>query len=182
MTEDARTKAAPATPDELFARLDALGIRHQTHHHEAVFTVAESGHLHDALPGAHCKSLFMRDKKGVNWLVVALADRRLDLKALAALIGAARLSFASPERLMDRLGVEPGSVTPFALINDMARAADERVRIVLDAEMMAADLVNYHPLTNRATTALSPADLLRFIAACGHSPAVVDLGAATRPD
>ena len=173
------TPATPATEDDLFRRLEALGIETRTHRHAALFTVAESKGLRGNLPGAHCKSLFLRDRKGAMWLVVALEDRRLDMKALAGLIGAARLSFASPERLGRRLGVAPGAVTPFALIND--DGGDEgRVGVVLDAEMMAAALVNYHPLTNTATTAIRPADLLRFIAHCGHDAAIVDLAPATR--
>ena len=169
--------AAPATPDDLFARLDSLGIAYETHAHAAVFTVAESQDLRGVLPGAHCKSLFLRDKKGAQFLVVCLEDRRLDLKALAGLIGAGRLSLGSPERLMAALGVEPGSVTPFAAINDAGRNA---VRIVLDAEMMRADLVNYHPLRNTLTTALSPDALLAFLRSTGHAPDIVDLAPASR--
>ncbi len=164
-----------ATGEQLFARLESLGIETTTHHHRPVFTVEESRDLRGALPGAHCKSLFFKDKKGALWLVVALEDRRLDLKALVGLIGSARLSFASPERLRAHLGVEPGSVTPFALIND----PDRTVRVVLDADMMAADIANFHPLTNDATTAIRPDDLARFIADCGHAPEIVDLSLAT---
>ncbi len=180
-SDSANAGAAPATPEALFGRLQGLGIAVETHHHEPLFTVADSQALRGDLPGVHCKSLFLRDKKKVMWLVVALEDRRLDLKALAGLIGAARLSFASAERLRQRLGVAPGSVTPFALMNDTAGDAT-RVRVVLDAEMMQAARVNYHPLTNIATTAIAPADLLRFIADCGHDPMIVDFGPATRTD
>jgi Ala-tRNA(Pro) deacylase len=165
-----------ATPEDLFARLAALGISVTTHRHPPLHTVAESKGLRGALPGAHCKSLFLKDKQDALWLVVADEDRALDLKALAPLIGAGRLSFASPDRLMARLGVRPGAVTPFALINDRDRA----VNVVLDAAVMAAPLANFHPLTNEATTAIAPADLARFIAACGHAPRVVDLTPATR--
>ena len=165
----------PATREELFRRLDTLGIEATTHRHRPVFTVEESRDLRGVLPGAHCKSLILKDKKGALFLVVALEDRRLDMKALGALIGAARLSFASPERLMAHLGIAPGSVTPFALINN----PDCVVKIVLDAEMMAAELANFHPLSNDATTAIAPPDLLRFIADCGHEPAVMDLAPAT---
>jgi len=169
---------ASATPESLFRRLEQLGIEATTHYHAPMFTVAESKELRGDLPGAHCKSLFLRDKKKTMWLVVTLEDRPLDMKALADVIGAARLSFASADRLRETLGVEPGSVTPFALINDHGNG--ERVRVVLDAAMMRAPLVNYHPLTNTATTAISPADLLRFIADCGHEPMIVDLDPATR--
>lgn len=175
-----------ATPADLLAMLTALDIRYREHRHEAVFTVAEAKDLRGALPGAHCKSLFVRDKKGASFLVVCLEDRRLDMKALAGLLGAKRLSFASPDRLRARLGVEPGSVTPFAALNDQPAqdlddggAPVEKISIVLDAEMMRAELVNYHPLINTATIALSPADLLRFFEATGHQPLIADLAAAT---
>ena len=175
MTETVSPGAAADRREELFRRLGELGIETETMTHPPVFTVEENRELRGDLPGAHCKSLFLKDKKGVLWLVVALEDRRLDLKALAGLIGAARLSFASPERLAAHLGVEPGSVTPFALIND----PDNAVRVVIDADIARSERANFHPLTNDATTAIAPADLLRFIAALGHDPAVVDLGAAS---
>lgn len=158
-------------PEELFARLDALGIRHATTHHPPLHTVAQSVMLRGQLPGAHCKSLFLRDRKGGLWLVVVLEQRRLDLKALAEVLGAPRFSFASPELLLEVLGVTPGSVTPFALMNDRGR----RVRVVLDAEMLRQDPVNYHPLVNTATTAVAAADLLRFVADCGHAARVLEL-------
>ena len=162
--------------ERLFAMLDTLGIETTTHRHAPVFTVEENRAARGALPGAHCKSLYLRDKKGAEWLVVAAEERALDMKALAGVIGAARLSFGSARRLGERLGVAPGAVSPLALINDDAG----EVRVVLDAEVMAADLVNFHPLTNDATTAITPADLARFIAECGHDAQVIDLAAATR--
>jgi len=177
MTDDtAPTIDTAAARERLFAMLDRLGIETTTHRHAAVFTVEQNRAGRGALPGAHCKSLYLRDKKGAEWLVVALEDRALDMKLLASVIGAARLSFGSPARLGARLGVAPGSVSPLALINDDAGA----VRVVIDAEVMAADLVNFHPLTNEATTAIAPSDLARFIAECGHVAEVVDLGPATR--
>jgi Ala-tRNA(Pro) deacylase len=160
-----------ATPETLFARLDALGIRHATHRHPPVFTVAEAVSLRGALPGGHCKCLFLEDKKGGLWLVVVLEDRRLDLKRLADRLGAPRFSFASPERMRATLGIEPGSVTPFALVNDTAAA----VAVALDETMLRHDPLNYHPLVNTATTAIAPGDLLRFVAACGHTPLIVAL-------
>ena len=179
----------PATPADLLAMLTDLGIKFKEYRHQAVFTVEEAKALRGTLPGAHCKSLFVRDKKGACFLIVCLEDRRMNMKALAGLLGANRLSFASPDRLRRRLGVEPGSVTPFAAINDQpVRNSDpqgqpfEKVSIILDAEMMQADLVNYHPLINTATVSLAPADLLRFLDATGHEPAIVDLNAATATD
>ena len=163
----------PATSDDLFARLLALGIDTDTTWHEAVFTVEDSRRLRGAIPGGHCKSLFLKDKKGALWLLVADEGRRVDLKRLAKRLGARNFSFGKPALLMEVLGVEPGAVTPFALINDPAG----RVRVALDAAMMKQDRLNYHPLTNRATTTIASADLAAFIAACGHEPHMVDLDA-----
>jgi len=162
---------APLTPEELLRRLDAFGIAHRTYAHPPVFTVAEAAALRGDLPGGHCKSLFLKDKKGGFWLVVALEDRRVDLKRLAAALMAPRFSFGNADDLYALLGVQPGSVTPFALVNDPG----QRVRVVLDALMLTRDPLNYHPLANDRTTAIAPADLLRFIAACGHVPRIVDL-------
>jgi Ala-tRNA(Pro) deacylase len=162
---------APLTPDQLFARLDRLGIAHRTYNHPPVFTVAEATALRGELPGGHCKSLFLKDKKGGLWLVVALEERRVDLKRLADALGAPRFSFGNARLLREVLGVVPGSVTPFALANDTAG----RVCAVLDEGMLEHDPLNYHPLENDRTTAIAPADLLRFIADCGHRPRIVDL-------
>jgi Ala-tRNA(Pro) deacylase len=151
--------------DDLVKRLQELGIAHQTHEHPAVFTVEEAQRHCGHLPGAHCKNLFLKDKKGQLWLVVTLDGREVNIKALQKAMGAARLSFGKAELLMEVLGVIPGAVTPFGLIND----SEQRVQVILDVEMMAADLLNYHPLRNDATTAIAPADLRRFISACGHS-------------
>jgi Ala-tRNA(Pro) deacylase len=163
--------APPLTPDQLFARLDGLGIAHRTYAHPPVFTVAEAVALRGRLPGGHCKSLFLKDKKGGLWLVVALEEREVDLKRLADALGAPRFSFGNAGLLHEALGVRPGSVTPFALANDTAQL----VAIVLDRAMLAHDPLNYHPLENDRTTAVAPADLLRFIAGCGHRPRIVDL-------
>ncbi|MEQ8345685.1 MAG: prolyl-tRNA synthetase associated domain-containing protein [Sneathiellaceae bacterium] len=169
----------PTSPDALLARLAALGIDAPTVAHEPVFTVEESQTLRGpgaalAGPGGHCKSLFLKDKKGQLWLVVCLEDRRLDMKALQPLIGSARLSFGRPDLLFEVLGVRPGSVTPFSLVNDTGC----RVRVVLDAAMLQLAPLHYHPLQNDRTTRIAPDDLLRFIAACGHRPLIVDLDAA----
>lgn len=167
----------PLTPEELFRRLAQLGIAHRTYEHPPVFTVAEAAALRGNLPGGHCKSLFLKDKKGGLWLAVMLEERRIDLKKLADRLGAPRFSFADAETLRRALGVTPGSVTPFALAND----PDRRVGLVLDAAMLEHDPLNYHPLVNDRTTAVSPADLLRFVAACGHRPIVLDLAAIELP-
>ena len=162
----------PTAPEQLLARLDALGIPTTTHSHPPLHTVEESKALRGALPGGHCKNLFLKDRKDQHWMVVALEDARVDLNRLDKVIGSARLSFASPERLWRHLGIRPGSVTPFALVND----GDRKVRVVLQKAMMEHELLNYHPLLNDRTTAIRPDDLLRFIRACGHEPAIVEFG------
>ncbi len=159
----------PATRQDLLARLDQLGIVTRTLEHEAVFTVAESSRLERELPGGHTKNLFLKDKKDRLFLVVALGHAHIDLKSLHKTLGADRLSFGRPELLMEVLGVPAGSVTPFALINDQAR----RVTVILDADMMRHERLNYHPLENTATTNIAREDLLRFIRACGHEPRIL---------
>jgi Ala-tRNA(Pro) deacylase len=161
----------PLTPEELFARFDELGIAHRTYSHPPVFTVAEAAALRGSLPGAHCKSLFLKDKKGGFWLAVMLEERRIDLKKLAASLTAPRFSFGGAADLHRLLGVRPGSVTPFALLNDVRHV----VTPVLDAAMLRCDPLNYHPLENDRTTAISAADLLRLIAASDHVPRTVEM-------
>ena len=163
----------PATRHDLFARLDELGIAASTLEHEAVFTVAQSSRLERELPGGHTKNLFLKDKKGRLFLVVALGNAHIDLKTLPAKLDSERLSFGRPDLLMEVLGVPAGSVTPFALINDKAR----RVTVILDADMMRHERLNYHPLENTATTNITREDLLRFIRACGHEPRVLAVAA-----
>jgi len=157
-------------PQQLFARLDQLGIAHRTVEHPPVFTVEEAKALRGNLPGHHIKNLFLRNKKEEMWLVVALEDRAIDLKRLGEALGAGRLSFGSADRLKRILGVEPGSVTPLSLVNDEARA----VQLVLDRGVADGGPVNAHPLVNTMTTALAPADLLRFFEATGHTPRWLD--------
>ncbi|WP_173979877.1 prolyl-tRNA synthetase associated domain-containing protein [Magnetospirillum sp. UT-4] len=165
------TSANSATPDDLFAYLETLGIAVTTHHHPPAFTVEEGNRVWGAIPGIHCKNLFLKDAKARLWLVVAPAERPVDLKTLPARIGSARLSFGSATLLQEVLGVSPGSVTPFALLNDTAH----RVTPVLDAALMAAELVNFHPLRNDMTTTIAAADFRRFLDATGHRPEVVGL-------
>ncbi|MEJ0067074.1 MAG: prolyl-tRNA synthetase associated domain-containing protein [Caulobacteraceae bacterium] len=162
------------TREDLLALFDQLGIAHRTLEHEAVFRVGEGDEIKAALPGGHTKNLFLKDAKGQLWLVSALQDTRIDLKALPRAIGSARLSFGSAELMAQTLGVTPGSVTAFGLIND----ADRRVRFVLDAGLAASDPVNFHPLTNTATTAISQADFRRLLAAIGVEPLIVEFDAA----
>lgn len=161
----------PSTREELLAFLADLGIETSTVDHEPVFTVAESAGLHERIAGGHTKNLFVKDKKGRLFLVVLLHDAEVDLKTIHQKIGAqGRVSFGKAELLMETLGVEPGSVTPFALIND--RDA-HRVTPVFDEAMMREPLLNYHPLRNNATTAISNEGLMKFARACGHDPLVI---------
>lgn len=167
-------RRVPHSAEQLFARLEALAIAHHTVSHAPVFTVEEAKAHRGALEGTHVKNLFLRNKKREMWLVVALEDRPIDLKALGRRLGAGNLSFGRPERLSTHLGVEPGSVTPFALIND----AERLVRPVLDARILERDPIHAHPLRNDMTTSIAGDDLLRFIRDCGHEPEIVDFDAS----
>jgi len=159
----------PASPDELFVYLDQLGIAHQTVTHPPVFTVEEGRELRGAIAGGHTKNLFLRDKKGVPYLVVAGEEAAIELRSLHRLLGATgRFSFGSAELMRELLGVEPGSVTPFAVINDTGH----RVTVVLDAAMMAHPALNFHPLKNTGTTTISREGLLKFLEATGHVPRI----------
>ena len=158
----------------LGALLAELGIAVRTFEHAPVFTVEEARSLRGSLPGAHSKNLFLKDKKGGLWLVVAEETRKVDLNALSRQIGAPRFSFGSAALLAEVLGVPPGSVTPFALMNDK----EGRVRAVLDEGLLAHAVANFHPLRNDRTTAIAPADLMRFLAATGHEPLVLALAEA----
>jgi len=165
------TLSADEREAALYARLEALGIRYRTYEHAPVFTVEESAPVKDVIPGGHTKNLFLKDKKGGLWLAVVRAELRVDLPALAKQLGAPRFSFGSAELLLATLGITPGSVTPFALIND----AERKVQPVLDADMLKLEPVNYHPLRNDRTTAIAPEDLVRFVEACGHKPIIAPI-------
>ena len=158
----------PATPEDLFAFLDRLAIPHPTVSHAPLFTVEDSLALHGRVPGGHSKNLFLKDTRGTLYLIVLLEDARVDLKALPRLIGSGRLSFGPADLLRETLGVEPGSVTPFALINDRTH----RVTPVFDAAMLDRPLLNFHPLVNTMTTSIARDDLLRFTGATGHTPLI----------
>jgi Ala-tRNA(Pro) deacylase len=165
-----------STPDDLYAFLDAHGIAHRTLEHPAVFRVEEGQEIKAQLPGGHTKNLFLKDAKDQIWLICALGETRVDLKRLPDVIGSARLSFGSPDLMQAVLGVTPGSVTIFALMNDTAR----RVKLVLDAALLEPEPVNFHPLTNTATTAISQAGLKTFLKALDITAQVVDFGRLAR--
>jgi len=161
------------TRADLFAFLDAHGVAHSTLDHPPVFRVEEGLEIKAALPGGHTKNLFLKDAKGQLWLISALGETAIDLKRLHTVIGSGRLSFGSPDLMAQTLGVTPGSVTAFGLINDV----EHRVRFVLDAALARADPVNFHPLSNDATTAVSQEGFRRFLAGLGITPMIVDFAA-----
>jgi Ala-tRNA(Pro) deacylase len=158
----------PATPDDLFAFLDRLGIAHATVSHPPLFTVEQSQALRGTIPGGHTKNLFLKDRKDAVFLVVAPEDGSVDLKTLHHRLGAGRFSFGSADLMLELLGVAPGAVTAFGVIND----SGHRVNIVLDTGLMANAVINCHPLTNTMTTSIARDDLLRFFAATGHTPRI----------
>lgn len=163
----------PTTPDALLKMLETARITFDLHHHAPIFTVAEGEHLKKTIPGTHCRNLFVRDKKGVMFLVVAANETLIDLKKLQETLGCGRLSFGSPERLWQYLGIRPGSVCPFCIINDK----DNQVSLILDAAMMEADIVNYHPLDNAMTIGLKPEALLAFFDLIGRDYRILELPA-----
>lgn len=167
----------PTPAAALLAILQDLGVTYNLYHHQPVFTVAESLDIERGMPGAHCRNLFVRDKKETMFLVVAQNETMIDLKKLSGLLACGRLSFGSAERLWENLGVRPGSVCPFSIINDK----DMAVTIVLDKAMLQNDIVNYHPMENHMTIGLSPDDLVKFIEHTGHEAVILDLAPAA-PD
>lgn len=158
-------------PQALLDRLRALEIACDTVEHPPVFTVEEAKALRGELAGCHTKNLFLRDKKGAMWLLVCSEDRPIDLKDLALRLGAKRLSFGSAERLMKYLGVIPGAVTPFAVVNDTTRA----VRVALDRHILGTEPLNFHPLDNAMTTSIGAEDFVRFLELEHHPPTLIDL-------
>ncbi len=158
-----------ATRGELMAFLHKLAIETETVEHPALFTVADSQKLRGEIAGGHTKNLFLKDKKGALYLVVAEEDAAIDMKSLHKVIGSARLSFGKPDLLSQVFGVQPGSVTPFAAINDK----DGRVSVILDDALMRHQRLNFHPLENTATTSIAATDLIVFLRATGHEPKII---------
>jgi Ala-tRNA(Pro) deacylase len=161
------------TRAELMALLESLGIETTTVDHPAVFRVGEGEDIKAKIPGAHTKNLFLKDARDQLWLISAADRTAIDLKRLHHVIGSARLSFGSAALMEETLGVTPGSVTAFGLVND----TDRRVRFVLDRALAEAARVNFHPLTNTATTGIGQADFRKFLAAVGAAPLIVDFAA-----
>ncbi|MEZ5892343.1 MAG: prolyl-tRNA synthetase associated domain-containing protein [Parvularculaceae bacterium] len=168
-----KTAPPPATRADLFAFLDRLGIAHRTVEHEAIFTVEQGRELKLQWPGGHSKNLFLKDKRDDLFLAIALGETQVDLVGLGKKIGAkGRLSFGKPELMTATLGVIPGAVTPFTLINPTAKALK---LVILDEALLAHDPVWFHPLENTASTAIAPDDLVKFVRACGFAPEILPL-------
>ena len=158
-----------ASRTDLLAALERLGIAAETAEHPPLFTVEQSRALRGAIPGGHTKNLFLKDKKGAVFLVVAEEHAEIDMKTLHQRIGSARLSFGKPELLAELLGVIPGAVTPFGAINDRSR----RVTVILDRALLRHEKLNFHPLENTATTTIGRDDFLRFLHDTGHQPRIL---------
>jgi Ala-tRNA(Pro) deacylase len=158
------------TPQQLLEYLDNLNIKTQTHHHAAFFTVEESKAAKVTIKGAHSKNLFVKDKKGKIFALITLAEAVINLKTIHEKIGASgRVSFGSEQQLFDLWGVRPGSVTPFGAINDV----DLQVTVILDAALMAHEILNFHPLINTMTTSIDKSDLIKFLQATDHNPQII---------
>ncbi|MGQ3041057.1 MAG: prolyl-tRNA synthetase associated domain-containing protein [Brevundimonas sp.] len=177
MTEDKTPDAAPEPlfdPARLLAWMTDQGLAFDNHEHPAVFRVEQGLELKASMLGAHTKNLFLKDKKGALWLISARQDTVVDLKRTPKTIGSDRLSFGNETLLYETLGVRPGSVTALGLIND----PDQRVTFILDKALWDADIVNFHPLTNTATTAMAQSDFRKFLTLIGREPVmIVDFGA-----
>ena len=161
----------PTPPEALIETLEYAGITFTRHEHPPLRTVEDSKALRGQMDGAHVKNLYLRDKKKKNHLIVAQEDRDIDLKSLPAMIGSDRLSFGSADRLFEFLGVRPGAVSPFTLIND----PDQRVKLSIDASLMKAEMLFFHPLVNDLTLGVTPEGLRRFLALSGHDPQIITL-------
>lgn len=159
------------TQEAFLKVLDQIGIDYTNHEHPAVFTVEEANQHHDGIDGVHSKNLFFKDKKKNLFLVVTLSHKPIKIKEVGKKIGAKNMSFGKPELLEDVLGVIPGAVTPFAVINDV----EKKVRVILDKEMMDNDLLNFHPIVNTATTTISSRDLIKFMEHCGQYFEIIQL-------
>lgn len=177
MSDDQSMPALPAAPlkrESLVSYLDACGFDTKTIDHPALFTVDDSQKLRGEIEGGHTKNLFLKDKKGNFFLLTAQEDTSVNLKTLHKLIGgSSRFSFGSAEKMEEILGVTPGAVTAFGIINDR----DNALTFAIDKRLLEHQKINCHPLVNTATTTIDCRDLLAFAKACGHDPIIVDLAA-----
>lgn len=156
---------------KLTALFEQYKIAYEMHQHKPVFTVAESHEVSANIPGAHSKNLFLKDRKQSFFLVSILDYKRLDVKAMSKLYGKGGLSFASSEALDEKLGLIPGAVTPYGLIND----EDLAVKFILDEDFLKQDIVNFHPLRNDYTVSVAAADFLQFCELIKHSPDIIKI-------
>ena len=163
----------PASRADVFRYLDMHNIAHTTTEHEAIFTVEQGAHIKAKLPGGHTKNLFLKSKDGVLFLLCALGDTQIPVNKLHKYLDCKRLSFGKPDLMMETLGVTPGSVTFFAVMNDK----ENRVQLVLDKALFAHDIINFHPLENTATTAFKSSDMEAFARGAGHKPIIIDFAA-----
>jgi Ala-tRNA(Pro) deacylase len=168
----------PITRQDLFNFLDSQSITHKTYDHEPIFTVAEGADIKAAIPGGHTKNLFLKDKAGQFFLICALGDTPIKINKLHPVLGCKRLSFGKAEPLLELLGMTQGSVTLFSVLNDTQNA----VTLIIDAALLNHDIVNFHPLLNDATTAISSTDMIKFAKAAGHDPVIVDFAALIKED
>jgi len=159
------------TQEELLNVLTQIGIEYTNHEHPAVYTVEEADLHHEGIDGVHSKNLFFKDKKKNLFLVVTLSDKPIIIKEVAKKIGAKSPSFGKPDLLAEVLGVIPGAVTPFAVIN----AGNHNFKVVLDEEMMENELLNFHPLVNTATTTIASRDLIKFMEYCNQDFEIIRL-------
>ena len=163
----------PTSRTELFSKLDDLDIAHKTYEHTPVFTVEESAAIKAKMPGGHSKNLFLKDKSGAFFLICAQSDTPIKINRLHPVLKCKRLSFGKPEALMDKLGLTPGSVTLFSIINDV----EGEVTLIIDQRLTEHEIVNFHPLLNDATTAITRQDMIKFAKATGHEPIIMDFSA-----
>ncbi|MEP1230190.1 MAG: prolyl-tRNA synthetase associated domain-containing protein [Litorimonas sp.] len=164
--------ASPVSREYLFTYLDKNNIPHDTIEHEPSFTVEDGAELKAKMRGANTKNLFLKDKAGAFFLICAQSDTEIKINKLHGALGCKRLSFGKPEYLLEHLGVTPGSVTLFSVINDTSHT----VQLIIDEALTEHDIFNFHPLLNNATTAISSADMIKFAKATGHNPIVIDFG------
>ena len=165
----------PVSAQDLLGLLQELDIQVQLYEHTPIFTVAEGEYLKADMPGVHVRNLYLRDKKKKNFLIVAANETEIDLKKLSDHLGAARFSFGSDDRLWEHLGIRPGSVNPFTVINDPGN----QVALYLDATMMEAEIMNVHPMDNAKTVGIAPKDLIKFLDHIGHTYSIIDLSPAS---
>jgi Ala-tRNA(Pro) deacylase len=152
--------------DGLLELLERNGVRFQCERHEQVLNMQESETLELSLPGVRCKNLLLHDRQGRYYLIVTTANKSLDLSSVAKTLDSKRLSFASAERLFDLLGVRPGSLSPLALVNDRSGL----ISLVIDSDLIGEPILQFHPLENTATVALSKRDLEEFLLSIDHAP------------